>query len=179
MGFVQLRRLLEALRCVLSADECGQVAGKEGIHPLSTSRSARRRLDDAGSRPGANPRLPREEVVVLDVGDVPGDRLQLRLPLVAGYWKIGNVRVDYSPDLPIAVVEVKPSEARDRQGQNVLPLLQADDNWYYVTEKGDEATISFPSRRRRRASLAPSSSGPAGTTQFTDYDGRYNRRGFQ
>ena len=93
---------------------------------------------------GANPRLPREEVVVLDVGDVPGDRLQLRLPLVAGYWKIGNVRVDYSPDLPIAVVEVKPSEARDRQGRDVLPLLQADDNSYYVTEKGDEATISFP-----------------------------------
>ena len=120
---------------------------------------------------GASPRLPRDEVVVLDVSDVPGDRLRLRLPLAAGYWRIGNVRIDYSCDLPVKVFEIEPSEAVDRQGRDILDLLRADDDLDYVTETGDEATVSFPEPPQRPAPPAPSSLEPAGTTQFTDSDG--------
>jgi hypothetical protein len=50
----------------------------------------------------------------------------------------------WSTEYRVRSVEIEPSVARDQRGRDLLALLQADDNSYYVMEKGDQAAISFP-----------------------------------
>jgi hypothetical protein len=64
--------------------------------------------------------------------------------LSARFCRIGTIRVDYSQDLPEWGIELEPAEALDHIGRDVLGLLRADNDSYCVTEKGDQATASFP-----------------------------------
>lgn len=92
---------------------------------------------------GASPHLPKDQVVLLDVSAIAGECLKLRLMPAAGFWRINSAIVDYSEDVPIRVIELEPAEAVNHKGQDIRQALRADDNNFYVTEKGDYAMITF------------------------------------
>jgi len=92
---------------------------------------------------GASPHLPKDQVLVLDVSAIAGQSLKLRLMLAASFWRIDSAIVDYSEDTPIRVTELEASEAVNHEGQDIREALRADDDNFYVTEKGDSAMITF------------------------------------
>jgi hypothetical protein len=63
--------------------------------------------------------------------------------LAKGFWRIGDVAGDYGQDLPVSIVELKPAEATDQHGRDLVALLRDGDDSYYVTEKGEQAMILF------------------------------------
>ena len=93
---------------------------------------------------GGGPFIAKEKAYVLDIGDVPGESLKIKMSPAAGFWRMNFIGVDYSPDQRVEISEVKASEARDKNGRDIAALLENDDNRYLVMpETGDAAELSF------------------------------------
>jgi hypothetical protein len=92
---------------------------------------------------GASPYLPRDQIEILDVSNIKEERLKLRLTLASGFWRINSAIVDYSEDVPIEIRELEASEAVNHRGEDIRKKLRADDDIFYVTEKGDYSMITF------------------------------------
>jgi len=92
---------------------------------------------------GASPHLPKDQVLVLDVSAITGQSLKLRLMPAAGFWRINSAIVDYGDDVPIKATELEAAEAVNHEGQDIRQVLRADDDNFYVTQKGDYAMITF------------------------------------
>lgn len=93
--------------------------------------------------PDVGPIVQKQQVAVLDVSAVRGDRLRVRLESTTDLWRIDEVFVDYSNDFDVTVHEVGPSEVMDDRGGEVADLVVADDDRYLVTLQGGEAEFSF------------------------------------
>jgi hypothetical protein len=94
---------------------------------------------------GGGPFIAKEKAYALDIGDVPGDSLKIKITPAAGFWRLNSVGIDYTPDAPVEIAEVKASEVRDKNGRDVAALLEKDDDRYLVLpEIGDTAELSFP-----------------------------------
>lgn len=92
---------------------------------------------------GASPGFPRDQIAVLDVRRIHADRLKLRLPLAAGFWRIDSAVIDYGEDAIVIVRELQASVAVTHNGQDIREALRADDDHFYVAEKGDYAIVAF------------------------------------
>ena len=62
--------------------------------------------------PDSGPAAPKDQVAVLDVSEVKGDRLRVRLESTTDLWRIDEVYVDYSMDRDVRVSEVAPVATR-------------------------------------------------------------------
>jgi hypothetical protein len=82
-------------------------------------------------------------VVQLDVSQVKGDQVHIRLQPPAGFWAINSAAIDYSPEQNLEVNRIAPQSARTGKGKDVLPELQATDGLYLKALKGDTAAIGF------------------------------------
>ena len=91
-------------------------------------------------------RAPENIVVPLDIHNVQGETLRLRIRPPVGFWALNSFAVDYSPaGPPLDLRVVAPTEAADHQGNDVLPqLLTADDAYHVMPETGNWANIVFP-----------------------------------
>jgi hypothetical protein len=85
----------------------------------------------------------RDQVIWLDISQIPGEVLKVRLECPSGFWMINSVRADYSPDLPLKTTEITPITAEDHLGNNLLQVLQTTDSQYHVMYRGDWAKLSF------------------------------------
>jgi len=92
---------------------------------------------------GASPHLPKDQVLVLDVSAIAGQSLKLRLIPSAGFWRINSAIAYYGEDVPIRVIELEAAAAVSHEGQDIREVIRADDDNFYVTEKGDHAIITF------------------------------------
>jgi len=93
---------------------------------------------------GVGPRMPKDQLVKLDVGDITGNRLRVRLESTAGFWMINSVLADYSPDMPLEITELVAAEATDQLGRDIRsPLVRTDDNYYVMPTNSDRAEIAF------------------------------------
>jgi len=92
---------------------------------------------------GASPYLPLDRIAIFDVSSIEENSLKLRFTLADNFWRINSVAVNYNENFPIRVIELEASKASDNKGRNIRELLRRDDDDYYVTEKGDYATITF------------------------------------
>ncbi|MBM3236819.1 hypothetical protein FJZ31_11060 [Candidatus Poribacteria bacterium] len=101
------------------------------------------RWKNKGCIRGASPYLPRDQIAILNVSKIKGDSLKLRLNLVDGFWRINSAIVDYSEDVSIRVREIEVAEAVNQKGEDIREAMRADDDNFYVTEKGDYAKITF------------------------------------
>jgi hypothetical protein len=90
---------------------------------------------------GAN--VFRDQVVWLDIENIPGEILKLKLESTAGLWMINSVQADYRPDLILDVIEVSVFDAKDHLGTDLQQMLQTTDNNYYVMDTGDWAELIF------------------------------------
>ncbi len=109
---------------------------------------------------GAN--VFRDQVVWLDLKNIPGKTLKVKLESTAGLWMINSVQADYTPDLPLDVTEVSISDAKDNLGTDQKQILQATDNSYYKMDTGDWAELVFklpPPKKEYKRSFILKTSG--------------------
>jgi hypothetical protein len=93
---------------------------------------------------GGGPFISEDRVYILDVGDVPGDVLKIKLTPPVGFWMINRVAVDYSDDLTVVGTEIAAAEASDHQGRDIREALSLTDGRYFAMPRtGDWAEISF------------------------------------
>ncbi len=85
---------------------------------------------------GGGPFMAKPKAYLLDVRDIPGDVLRLRLDPPAGFWRFDGFSVDYSADQPLDVREITPSPARDGESRGFEAELAAADGVCLVMPAG-------------------------------------------
>jgi hypothetical protein len=93
---------------------------------------------------GVGPRMPKDQLVKLDIGGITGNKLRVRLESTAGFWMINSVLADYSADSPLEITKLAATEATDQLGRNIRPVLaRIDGNYYVMPTNSDRAEIAF------------------------------------
>jgi hypothetical protein len=93
---------------------------------------------------GGGPFLAKDKAYPLDISDVPGDSLKIKLTPASGFWMIDYLAADYGADASVEVTELSPIRAVDRQGRDVRESLTADDGLYLgMPNIGDYAEVIF------------------------------------
>ena len=94
---------------------------------------------------GSGPFAYKTTAYALDVSDVEGETLRLRLPVPVNFWVLNSVAVDYGEQPPVETREVQTSTERDARGREARRLLSATDGEAVVmAEKGDHADLAYP-----------------------------------
>ncbi|HSB91992.1 MAG TPA: hypothetical protein VLC28_02690 [Flavitalea sp.] len=85
------------------------------------------------------PLLNRDMVIPVDL---PNDEI-VEFKISCGYlfWELDYVAMDYSPNTDFSVTTIKPFEAIDETGANVLPSILQPDKQYLVQPKIGNATV--------------------------------------
>ncbi|MEE9502718.1 MAG: hypothetical protein V3V48_11630 [Candidatus Aminicenantaceae bacterium] len=97
-----------------------------------------------GTIVGGGPFVSEDRIYTIDLRDVPGDTLRIKLTPPKGFWQINHLAVDYTEDLPVDVTEIAPIEAYNDKNQDVLEILAFTDNDYLVMpEIGDSTQVTF------------------------------------
>lgn len=91
----------------------------------------------------AGPEISKQQVVPLDLTNVEGDTVTVRLESAPSLWLVDRVGIDYAAPDEFTTREITPSRAVEEGGRNVLSLLSAVDRREYVMEWGDIAEVSF------------------------------------
>jgi hypothetical protein len=89
------------------------------------------------------PVVSKEQLVVLDVSEISGDRIHIALECATDLWRIDQVFADYSTDIPVYPEELPLVSALDESGRDVGDLLKRDDDKYYTTIQGEIAQLAF------------------------------------
>jgi len=98
---------------------------------------------------GGGPFVSEDKIYTLDISDVPGDTLKIKLTPPATFWMINYLAVDYTEDLPVEVKEIEAIKAIDYKGQDVREILAKNDNNYLIMPNiGDRAELIFESPPR-------------------------------
>jgi hypothetical protein len=93
---------------------------------------------------GGGPLISENKVYPLNISNVPGDVLRIKLTPPVNFWMINHLAVDYSDDLDVCVNEVKPVKAIDNNGRNIFDAIDSDDSTYHVMPyTGDQAELVF------------------------------------
>lgn len=93
---------------------------------------------------GGGPFMTENKAYALDVHNVPGDKLRIKLTPPLNFWTIDSFAVDYSEDAPISAVELAPVQALDRAGRDAREDLALNDNRYLVMPRtGDSVELVF------------------------------------
>jgi hypothetical protein len=92
----------------------------------------------------SGPRISKDIVFPLDLTDVSGDVLKIKLTPPANFWMINYLAVDYSDDSPISVKEMKPTSAVNNSNEDIQKVLAFDDdNYLMISNVGDYAELVF------------------------------------
>ena len=93
---------------------------------------------------GGAPVITKDKAYVLDVGDVPGEVLRLKLRPPVNFWMIDSLAVDYGEAAPVRVTELAAERAVDQSGRDARGLLAASDGAYLVSpNRGDWTELAF------------------------------------
>jgi len=115
---------------------------------------------------GGGPLNAEDVVYVLDIDDVPGEILTIKLVAPVTFWMINHLAVDYSDDVQIEVEELQLYRAIAHDGRELRELLLKEDGVYYeMPELGDWAELSF---------LAPEQDSSFARTIFVKASGYYD-----
>jgi hypothetical protein len=93
---------------------------------------------------GGGPFNSKDKAYTLDVSDVPGEKLKIKLELAAGFWKLNYLAMDYSQETPVRVTEIRPEMALDRNGRDVKAMIaKADQLFFEMPQAGEFAELMF------------------------------------
>lgn len=93
---------------------------------------------------GGGPFISKDKAYSLDVSDVPGETVRLKIEPAAGFWKLDYVALDYGQETPVRVREIRPEMALDRNGRDVKAMIaKADQVFYEMPLAGDFAELTF------------------------------------
>jgi hypothetical protein len=94
---------------------------------------------------GTGPFISEDKAYVLDVSDVQGEILRLKLTPPTQFWNIDYLAVDYSDDMAVDIRQLSPESAGNRTDPAVCDLLRANDDRYFVLPSGGApAELVFP-----------------------------------
>ena len=91
----------------------------------------------------AGPEVSKRQVVRLDLSGVSGDTIRVRLDAPAAFWIIDRVAIDYGPERPLRVTELRPHSAVTFSGTDVRAVLDSTDRASFRMETGEGAIVSF------------------------------------
>jgi hypothetical protein len=95
--------------------------------------------------PVAGPFVSDERVVVLDVSRATGSRLRLRVRPPAGFWAFNSFAIEYGSEAALPFTRLPLESARDEQGSDLRPSLEAADGRYHQMHiVGERAWAAFP-----------------------------------
>ena len=117
---------------------------------------------------GGGPFISKDKCYPLDISDVPGDTLRIKLTPAAGFWRLNYLAMDFTEGLPIRALEIGAAEAFSHQGRDErvpLSLSRPDHQYLVMPEKGDYAELIF---------MAPSQSPDQDRTVFLKAQGYYD-----
>lgn len=117
---------------------------EEELYLLQIRLETSRGWESRGLIYGAGPFVSEKKAYVLDIRDLSGDSLRLRLAPPLGFWEIDQVVVEYDSEADIMVRELSALQASDRAGADIRELLTVSDDRYYVMPGvGDAAEVVF------------------------------------
>jgi hypothetical protein len=119
----------------------GSIAARTGFLGVSVLTS--QGWDHQGYVWEAGPEIAKRQVFPIDLSDVRGDTVRIRLESAPSFWLIDHVALDESAESAVEVREVGASRAVDRTGRDVAELLVAVDDKEFVMETGDYALLDF------------------------------------
>jgi len=119
----------------------GAMMAREGFLQVSVWSGERWLPSGAIGAPG--PELAKRQVLPLDLSEVTGDTVHVRLESAPTFWWIDHVALDPSDERPVQARTIPPATATDGQGRDLLPLLTRMDQRYYVIETGEAAELRF------------------------------------
>lgn len=89
---------------------------------------------------GGAPVIAKDKAYVLDVGDVPGDVLRLKLRPPVNFWMVNSLAVVYGDESPVRVIELLAETAVDQAGRDVRTELAATDGSYLESPQAGQKT---------------------------------------
>lgn len=95
--------------------------------PLTISMKTNSGWQVVGSVPTIGPLATRDIVVPLDLGNVFGDEIELRMSTGFMFWDIDYAAIEFSDDKSFSVQVLSPAIAVDEKGKNVLPEIREKD----------------------------------------------------
>lgn len=117
---------------------------KDELYALNIRVQTKKGWMSKGLIRGGGPLISEDRVYTLDLTDVPGDVLKIKLTPPANFWMINHLAVDYSDDLAVNVKEIKPARAFDNNGRDIRKAIVSDDSDYHVMPSiGDQAELIF------------------------------------
>lgn len=91
------------------------------------------------------PMAMRDIVVPINLEEIKGEKLQIKLETGFMFWEVDYVGIDFSENVDLNISQINPSEAIDQNGNNVTALLLENDNKYFTQPNiGDEVVVKFP-----------------------------------
>ncbi len=102
-----------------------------------------------GALPNGGPLLAEDRAIPLDISQVRGDQLRIRLQPPVGYWAFNSFAVAYGSGQAVNVNRVAANFAQTSDGKNILQDLAAvDDRYYPMPNDTDQAEITFQAPTR-------------------------------
>lgn len=91
----------------------------------------------------AGPEIEKRQVLPLDVSEVTGDTVHIRLESAPSFWLIDQVALDFSSPRSLAVTELWAARATFDSQHDVRSALAAPDGQVLTLERGDSAILDF------------------------------------
>lgn len=99
--------------------------------------------DERGFMPDVGPGVEKTQITIMNIADIPGDTLKVRVSFRTGLWRLDRIAADYSADQPVETNEISAVYATNEKGENVSDLIARPDSAYYVTIYGEYANVCF------------------------------------
>jgi len=115
--------------------------GREAFLSVSVRTDAGWR--DQGLLWEAGPEIVKRQVLDLDLSQVGGDTVLVRLTSAPSFWKVDQVALDFTSDRDVAVHELRLVSAREADGRDVASLIAAVDHQDYALSHGASAEVIF------------------------------------
>jgi hypothetical protein len=112
---------------------------------------------------GGGPLITEDRVLPLDVSQISGDKLTIRLNPPMGFWNIDYLGVEYGDEAVLEIKEVALAQAEDWNATDVAaPMSAADKKYFVMPQVGNWAKVHFeapPQREGTQRSIFLKTSG--------------------